>query len=69
MLIEARLAAHERTPVRGRQYRPSGPENSGMRIFDGVLFHLYKEGIITLDEAFENTDSPNNLRLHVTLSE
>lgn len=40
-----------------------------MRIFDGVLFHLYKEGIITLDEAFENTDSPNNLRLHVTLSE
>jgi len=44
-------------------------ENIGMRTFDGALFHLYKEGTITLDEALKNADSPNNLRLRVTLSE
>jgi len=44
-------------------------ENLGMRTFDGALFHLYKAGKITLEEALRNADSENNLRLRVQLSE
>src|SRR5512143_560188 len=44
-------------------------ENLGMQTFDGALFHLYKGGKITLDEALKNADSPNNLRLRISLSE
>ncbi|HGX93940.1 MAG TPA: PilT/PilU family type 4a pilus ATPase [Candidatus Tenderia sp.] len=44
-------------------------ENIGMRTFDGALYHLYKEGRITLDEALRNADSPNNLRLRISLEE
>ncbi len=44
-------------------------ENIGMRTFDGALYHLYKEGRITLDEALRNADSPNNLRLRIDLEE
>ncbi len=44
-------------------------EAMGMRTFDGALFNLYKENKITLEEALKNSDSPNNLRLRISLSE
>lgn len=42
-------------------------ENLGMQTFDGALFHLYKEGRISQEEALANADSPNNLRLRIKL--
>jgi twitching motility protein PilU len=30
---------------------------------------LFKEGTITLEEALQNSDSPNNLKLKINLSE
>lgn len=44
-------------------------ENLGMQTFDGALFHLYRSGRISYDEAIANADSPNNLRLRFKLSE
>ena len=44
-------------------------EGQGMRTFDSALFHLYREGKITLEEALKNADSANNLRLKVQLAE
>lgn len=44
-------------------------ENIGMQTFDSHLLRLFKEGIITLDEALANSDSPNNLKLKINLSE
>jgi len=44
-------------------------EPVGMQTFDGALFKLYKAGHISLDEALKNADSPNNLRLRISLSE
>lgn len=44
-------------------------ENVGMQTFDSHLFKLYKEGKISKDEALQNSDSPNNLRLKINLSE
>ncbi len=43
-------------------------EELGMKTFDSALFELYKEGLITLDEAMKNADSANNLRLKIKLS-
>ena len=42
-------------------------ENLGMMTFDGALFHLYKGGEISLEEAMKNADSANNLRLRIKL--
>mgnify|MGYP001812330082 CR=1 FL=1 len=44
-------------------------ENLGMQTFDNALFKLYKSGRIDLEEALRNSDSPNNLRLKINLSE
>jgi len=44
-------------------------ENLGMRTFDSALYHLYREGRITLEEALRNADSRNNLRLRISLAE
>jgi twitching motility protein PilU len=44
-------------------------ENVGMRTFDSALYHLYREGRISLEEALRNADSKNNLRLRIQLSE
>ena len=44
-------------------------ENIGMRTFDSALYHLYKQGKISLDEALKNADSKNNLRLKISLDE
>lgn len=44
-------------------------EPQGMRTFDGDLFRLYKEKLISQEEALKNADSANNLRLRINLSE
>ncbi len=44
-------------------------ENVGMQTFDSHLFKLYKQGTISKEEALQNSDSPNNLRLKINLSE
>ena len=43
-------------------------ENLGMQTFDRALFKLVESGRISLDEALKNADSPNNLRLSLTLN-
>ena len=43
-------------------------ENAGMQTFDSHLLRLYKEGTISLEEALQNSDSPNNLKLKINLS-
>jgi twitching motility protein PilU len=40
----------------------------GMRTFDGSLFELYNEGVISYDEAIRNADSANELRLNIKLN-
>ena len=42
-------------------------ENLGMQTFDGALFHLFKEGRISQEEAIANADPANNLRLRIKL--
>lgn len=44
-------------------------ENVGMQTFDSHLMRLYKDGIISLEDALHNSDSPNNLKLKINLSE
>lgn len=41
----------------------------GMQTFDMHLFELYTQGKITEEEALKNSDSANNLRLKIKLSE
>jgi twitching motility protein PilU len=36
-----------------------------MKTFDSALFELYREGLISEDEALRNADSPNNVRLKI----
>ena len=43
-------------------------EEGGMQTFDSHLQKLYDQGKISLDEALANSDSPNNLRLKISLS-
>ena len=43
-------------------------ENVGMQTFDSHLMRLFKEGTISLEEALQNSDSPNNLNLKIKLS-
>lgn len=44
-------------------------ENIGMQTFDSHLLKLYKSGVISLEEALRNSDSPNNLKLKINLSD
>ena len=44
-------------------------ENLGMQTFDGALYHLYKQGKITMEQALKNADSENNLRLRIKLGD
>jgi twitching motility protein PilU len=39
-----------------------------MQTFDSHLLKLYKQGIISYEEALKNADSPNNLQLKIKLS-
>ncbi|MCH9698192.1 MAG: PilT/PilU family type 4a pilus ATPase [Gammaproteobacteria bacterium] len=43
-------------------------EELGMQTFDSHLFKLYKQGIITYENALKYADSPNNLQLKIKLS-
>jgi twitching motility protein PilU len=43
-------------------------ENVGMQTFDSHLLRLFKQGTISLEEALQNSDSPNNLKLKINLS-
>lgn len=44
-------------------------EAQGMQTFDTALYKLYKDKLISMDEALKNADSKNNLRLRITLEE
>ncbi|MEX2130189.1 MAG: PilT/PilU family type 4a pilus ATPase [Pseudohongiellaceae bacterium] len=44
-------------------------EQQGMKTFDSALYDLYRKGRISLEEALKNSDSRNNLRLKIQLSE
>ncbi len=44
-------------------------EDIGMQTFDSHLFKLYRSGIISYDEMMRNADSPNNLKVKITLLE
>ena len=39
----------------------------GMQTFDSALYQLYRDGRISLQEALQNADSVNNLRLRIQL--
>jgi twitching motility protein PilU len=43
-------------------------EAVGMSTFNSGLFSLYQKGLITEQEALSNSDSPNNLRLKISLT-
>ncbi len=43
-------------------------ETTGMQTFDTHLQKLYEQGKISLEDALANSDSPNNLRLKISLS-
>jgi twitching motility protein PilU len=40
-------------------------EHVGMKTFDTALFELYREGLISEEEALRNADSLNNVRLKI----
>lgn len=44
-------------------------EDIGMQTFDSHLMRLFKDGVISLEDALQNSDSPNNLKLKISLSE
>ena len=44
-------------------------EELGMQTFDSHIYKLYKEGIISLDEAMKNADSPSNLQVKMNLED
>jgi len=43
-------------------------ENLGMQTFDRALYRLVENGSISAGEALKNADSPNNLRLSISLN-
>ena len=44
-------------------------EEQGMQTFDSHLFKLYQQGQISLEEAYKNADSPNNMKVKINLME
>ncbi|MDR9437627.1 MAG: type IV pili twitching motility protein PilT, partial [Thiohalophilus sp.] len=42
---------------------------AGMQTFDQALYHLYKDGSITYEDAINHADSANELRLMIKLGE
>jgi len=41
----------------------------GMQSFDMHIYEMYKDGIISLQDALENSDSPNDIQVKVNLDE
>ncbi|ELV08352.1 Twitching mobility protein [Wohlfahrtiimonas chitiniclastica SH04] len=51
---------------------PEAMENggtTGMRTFDQALYELYREGLISAEEAINNADSKNNVSLRIRMGE
>jgi len=44
-------------------------EEQGMQTFDSHIYRLYKEGVISLEEALKNADSPSNLQVKMNLED
>jgi len=44
-------------------------EMQGMQTFESALYRLYREGIISDEEALRNADSEHNLKLRISLDE
>lgn len=44
-------------------------EELGMQTFDSHIYRLYKDGVISLEEALKNSDSPSNLQVRMNLEE
>ena len=44
-------------------------EEQGMQTFDSHIYRLYKEGVISLEEALKNADSPSNLQVRMNLED
>jgi twitching motility protein PilU len=44
-------------------------EELGMQTFDSHLYKLYKQGVISLEEALKNADSPSNLQVKINLED
>jgi len=44
-------------------------EELGMQTFDSHIYKLYKQGIISLEEAMKNADSPSNLQVRMNLED
>jgi twitching motility protein PilU len=44
-------------------------EELGMQTFDSHIHRLYKEGVISLEEALKNADSPSNLQVKINLED
>ena len=42
-------------------------EEQGMQTFDSHIYRLYKEGVISLEEALKNADSASNLQVRMNL--
>jgi twitching motility protein PilU len=42
---------------------------AGMKTFDQALYELYKDGLITEDDALRNADSPNEVRMLIKLGD
>jgi len=43
--------------------------DDGMQTFDSALYDMYRDEIITLEEALQNADSPEGLRVKISLSQ
>lgn len=44
-------------------------EELGMQTFDSHIYKLYKQGVISLDEALKNADSASNLQVRMNLED
>lgn len=44
-------------------------EELGMQTFDSHIYKLYKSGVISLEEAMKNADSPSNLQVKLNLED
>ncbi|MEE9444164.1 MAG: PilT/PilU family type 4a pilus ATPase [Cocleimonas sp.] len=44
-------------------------EEQGMQTFDSHIYKLYKQGIVSLEEALKNADSASNLQVRINLED
>lgn len=51
-----------------KEVMSSASEATGMQTFDDSLYKLYKQGVITEDQALINSDSANDMRLRMNLA-